>query len=70
MKPTPEQIAAAKAEGMRLYALAGEPVGDFIGADGGGVVAFGDVDGIADVIAVAMGDEDVIAADIGGFHRR
>jgi len=61
--------SAAKAHGMGFFdALAREPIRDLIGADHGSVVLFGDGDGVADVVEMAMGDEDEIAPDVIGFY--
>ncbi len=62
-----ELVGTADVHAVGFEALVGEVGGDFVVGDDGGAGAFGDGGGVADVVVVAVGEEDVIALDVVGL---
>lgn len=60
-------VGSADVHAGGLEALVGEVGGDFVVGDDCGAGAFGDRCGVADVVVVAVGEENVIALDVLGF---
>ncbi len=58
----PVPAAQVLAMGL-LHTLGGTPVGDLVVADDHGARPLGDLECIADVVAVSVADEDVIRLD-------
>ena len=50
---------------MGFYALSGESDSEFVYTDNGGIVIFGEVDGIAEVVAVGVCEDDEVRFNIG-----